>query len=129
MIPSYTVNTENSSLLNKLMSSKYLLSALLMEFSEQLRHSGVRPDVRWAPREANREADRFAKGDNTGFDPALRLRVLPPLGGRFILGDALELGAEAEDEKKKYSAEVGWKRQVKGKRKKPEDRLRQKDLW
>ena len=46
VIPSYTDNRGNGSLLNKLMSSKYPLSALLMEFGEQLRHSGVRPDVR-----------------------------------------------------------------------------------
>ena len=47
VIPSYTDNRGNGSLLNKLMSSKDLLSALLLKFSEQLRHSGVRPDVRW----------------------------------------------------------------------------------
>ena len=79
----------NGSLLKLLISSKYLLSALLMEFGEQLRHSGVRPDVRWAPREANREAHRLANGDTTGFDPSLRLRVLPPVGGWFTLDDAL----------------------------------------
>ena len=49
VIPSYTHNRGNGALLNKLMSSKYPLSALLMEFGEQLRRSGVRPDVRWAP--------------------------------------------------------------------------------
>ena len=129
VIPSYTDNRGNGALLNKLMSSKYPLSALLMEFSEQLRHSGVRPDVRWAPREANREADRLANGDTTGFDPALRLRVLPPVDGWFILDEALVLGETAESEKRKYQAEAGSRQQVKGKRKKPEDRLRLKDPW
>ena len=117
VIPSYTDNRSNGSLLNKLMTSKYRLSALLMELSEQLRHSGMRPDVRWAPREANCEADRLANGDTAGFDPSLRLHVLPPVGGWFLLDDALAMGAEA------------WKRQVKGKRKKPEDRLRLKGPW
>ena len=60
-----------------------------MEFGEQLRHSGVRPDVRWAPREANREADRLANEDTTGCDPSLRLRVLPPVGRWFTVDDAL----------------------------------------
>ena len=45
VILSYTDNSGNGALLNKLMSSKYPRSALLMEFGEQLRHSGVRPDV------------------------------------------------------------------------------------
>ena len=39
------------------------------------------------------------------------------------------LGEAAENEKKKYRAEAGSRRQVKGKRKKPEDRLRLKDPW
>ena len=43
VIPSYTDNRGNGALLNKLMSRKYPLSALLMEFGEQLRRSGVRP--------------------------------------------------------------------------------------
>ena len=90
VIPSYTDNRRNGALLNKLMSSKYPLSALLMEFGEQLRHSEVRPDVRWAPREANREADR--------------LRVIPPVGRWFILDETLVLGETAENEKKKYQA-------------------------
>ena len=46
VIPSYTDNRGNGALLNNLTSSKYQLSALLMEFGEQLRRSGVRPDVR-----------------------------------------------------------------------------------
>ena len=92
VIPSYTDNRGNGALLNKLMSSKFPLSALLMEFGEQLRYSGARPDVRWAPRETNCEADRLANGDTSGFDPLLRLRVLPPTGGWFILEEALRLG-------------------------------------
>ena len=98
--------------LEQAMSSKYLLSALLMEFGEQLRHSGVRG----APR-------------GSGFNPVLRLRVIPPVGRWFILDEALVLGEAAENEKKKHQAEDGSKRQVKGKRKKPEDRLRLKDPW
>ena len=129
VIPTYTDNRGNGSLLNKLMSSKYPLSALLMEFGEQLQHSGVRPEVRWAPREVNREADRLAIGDASGFNPVLRLRLIPPVGRWFILDEASVLGEAAENEKKKHQAEDGSKRHVKGKRKKPEDRLRLKDPW
>ena len=90
----------NVALLNNLMSSKYPLSALLMEFGEQLRHSGVRPDVRWSPREPNREADRLANGDSSRVSPAFRLWELPPAGGWFILDEALVFGEAAENEKK-----------------------------
>ena len=129
VIPSYTDNRGNGALQNKLLSSKYPLSALLMEFGERLPRSGVRPDVRWAPREVNREADRLANGDSSGFNPALRLRVLPPAGGWILLDEAVVLGETAENEKKKFLAEAGSRRQVRGKRKKPEDRLRLKDPW
>ena len=57
LVPSVTDNRGNGSLLNKLMTSRYPLSALLMEFSEQLRHTGVRPEVDGLPRETNAEAD------------------------------------------------------------------------
>ena len=67
----------------------------------------MRPDVRWSPREANRAADRLANGDSSGFSPAFRLRLLPPVGGWFILDEALVLGGTAENEKKKYQAEEG----------------------
>ena len=80
------------------MSIKCPLSALLMEFSEQLRHSGVRPNVRWTPREANCEADRLANRDTALFDPSLRLRVLPPVGvvlvGRCIGARCRSRGGE-----------------------------------
>ena len=102
VIPSYTDNRGNGSLLNELMSSKHPLSALLVEFSGSCDIQGVRPDVRWAPREANCEADRLANGDSALFDPSLRLRVLSPVGGWFSLDDALALGAEAEEEKQRY---------------------------
>ena len=120
VIPSYTNNRGNGALLNKLMTSKYPLSALLMEFNEQLRRSGVRPHVRWAPREANREPDRLANGG------CIRIRPSASSAG-VLLDDALELGETAENEKKRYREEAGTMRQAKGKRRKQEDRLRLKD--
>ena len=99
MIPSYTDNRVNGSLLNKLMSSKHPLSALLMDLNEQLRHSGVQM--------YGGHRERRTVCASSWSSPRRS-------GGWFILGEALELGAEAEDEKKKYSAEVGCKRQVKG---------------
>ena len=94
-----------------------------MEFGEAASLGSPRREV------GTTRGDRLANGDTAGFDPSPRLRVLPPVGGWFILDDALALGAEAEEVKQRYRAESGWKRQVKGKRKKPEDGLRLKDPW
>ena len=45
VVPSVTNNRGNGAVLNKLMSCRFSLSAVLMEFGRKLRHSGVRPDV------------------------------------------------------------------------------------
>ena len=40
-------------------SNRFLLTAPMMEFSEQLRRSGIRPELRWAPREGERRPRRL----------------------------------------------------------------------
>ena len=56
--PTLTDNRGNGAALNKLMTTKFPASALLM----------VRAVVEWAPREGNKEADRLANGDHGAFD-------------------------------------------------------------
>ena len=82
------------------MTNRYPLSALLMKFSEQLRHTGIRPEVRWSSRETNAEAVRLANGDSTGFSPSLRVRVFPLRPPWYVLNEALEMGAQAEEQKR-----------------------------
>ena len=96
VIPSYTDNRGNGSLLNKLMSSKYPLSG------EQPRQSGVRPDVRWTYRERRTVKPTVSQmGTARDSTPRFVFVFFPPVGGWFILDDALALGAEAEDEKQR----------------------------
>ena len=64
--------------------------------SHQLRHSVIIPDVQWAPREANSEADRLAEGCADGFDPSLRITQYL---SRCAPDDALAMGEDAENEK------------------------------
>ena len=59
----------------KLIASRYPLSALLKNFSEQFLHTGIRPGVGWSPRETNAAKDRLANDDSTCFSPSLRVRV------------------------------------------------------
>ena len=61
--------------LNKLMTTKFPSSALLMELSTYMKRMSMRTVVEWFPRECNREADRLATSDTVGFDTALRVRV------------------------------------------------------
>ena len=64
--------------------------------SQQFRHSVIIPDVQWAPREANSEADRLAEGCADGFDASLRITQY--LSG-CVPDDALAMGEGAENEK------------------------------
>ena len=75
LVPTWTDNRGNGSALNKLMSTRYPASALLMELASHMKHEKMKASVSWAPREVNREADRLANGDTTGFDPNLRLHI------------------------------------------------------
>ena len=71
MVPSLTDNRGNGALLNKLMTTKFPASALLMELSTYMKRMNMRMVVEWAPRDCNREADQLANGITTGFGPAV----------------------------------------------------------
>ena len=64
--------------------------------------------MRWAPREVNREADRLANGDSSGFNPALRLAgVAAAWGDGSYSTKHWSLGETAENEKRKYLGRGG----------------------
>ena len=73
--PALTDNRGNGAALNKLMTTKFPASALLMELACYMKKMSIRAVVEWAPREGNKEADRLANGDHRAFDPALRIPV------------------------------------------------------
>ena len=60
--PTLTDNRENGAALNKLMTTKFPASALLMELSCYMKKMSIRTIVERVPREGNREADRLANG-------------------------------------------------------------------
>ena len=64
-------NRGNGALLNKLMSTKFPASAVLMELASYMR----RMSLEWAPREGNKEADKLANCNAEDFDPSLRIDV------------------------------------------------------
>ena len=75
VVPSITDNRGNGAVLNKLMSTKFPSSAVLMELALFMKHRGMRAILEWAPRECNREADMLANGDSSLFDPERRIPV------------------------------------------------------
>ena len=67
IVPSITDNRGNGAVLNKLMSTRFPSSALLMEMASYMKSRGLHAIVEWAPREFNREADSLANGDTSAF--------------------------------------------------------------
>ena len=89
IIPTWTDNRGNGSALNKLMSTHFPSSALLMELATHMKREGIKANVQWSPRESNREADRLANGAFTGFSPEYRIHLDVGSISWYILEDAL----------------------------------------
>ena len=129
-VPTITNNRGNGSALNKLMSTKYPACAIIMEIASFMKKNGIRASVEWAPREGNRKADSLANGNVAGFSPDQKKDILPSQIQWFVLPQALEHRRQAE-EIFKCAKESGALpvRNRKGRRRRPQDRLRAKDPW
>ena len=130
VLPTWTDNRGNGSLLNKLMSTRYPVSAILMELAVHMKVMGQKTVVQWTLRAANREADSLANGDSSGFDPAKEVKFdLAHMRWR-ILPAALQMGREAEDSvaaaKRRGQLPDRGKKQ---RRRNVEQRLRVTDPW
>ena len=75
IVPTTTDNRGNGAALNKLMTTKYPASAVLVELAAYSKKMGLKASVEWSPREANREADALANGELSQFTPELRIPV------------------------------------------------------
>ena len=101
-----------------------------MELASHMKHEKIKASVSWAPREVNREADRLANGDTTGFDPNLRVHIVSTTLTWYVLEDALVMGREAE-QTFDYVKSAGLlpTSTGQGKRKRQSDRLKFADPW
>ena len=121
---------DNGAVLNKLMTTRFPSSALLMEMGSYMKARGMRAIVEWAPREFNKEADQLANGITDSFDPSRRLHVSSQSLTWNILPMALQAGRDAEqafrDMKERYGLPDRCKKQRK---RKVETRLKITDPW
>ena len=70
-----TDNKGNSYIVRKLASTKWPITSLLLELSEQLRRRRAILDLQWLPRDANAEADALTNLNFEGFTPGNRIEV------------------------------------------------------
>ena len=71
-----TDNKGNMFVVNKMLTTKLPLSAVLMQLAVALAARNLWLDVAWIPRESNVEADSLTNDDFSAFDPALRIPVI-----------------------------------------------------
>ena len=103
--PTVTDNRGNAAARNKLMTSKYPSSAILMEMSAYMKRMGIKALVEWAPREGNRQADALANRCYDGFNPALRI----PVDVRSMKSDALPQALDWGEKPKICCRKPRWK--------------------
>ena len=129
LIPTWTDNRGGSAL-NKLMSTRFPASALLMELASHMRHKGIKDNVHWAPRETNYEADRLGNGDFSGFSPEYRIPIDFYSTRWYVLDEALSMGRDAEQAyefaKEMHRLPRTTRRE---KRKRQDERLKFTDPW
>ena len=101
-------NRGNGAALNKLMTTKFPASALLMELSCNMKRVSIRMIVEWAPREGNREADRLANGVFDEFDSKLGIPVSANGLEWEILPHSLDAGRTAARQVNEATGNGGW---------------------
>ena len=130
IMPTWTDNQGNGSALNKMMTTRYPASAVIMEMSVFMKRHGLKALVEWTPRAGNREADELANGITNRFKPEYEVKINPEELQWYVLPKALEIGAQAEAEHQR-AVDGGAlpDRTKRQKKRKPEQRLRAADPW
>ena len=129
IVPSTMDDRGNGAALNKLMTTRYPASAVLMELAAYSKKMGLRASGEWSPQEANREADdALANGDFSLFTPELQIPVCSQRFQWTILVQALDHGRVAE-EAHRTAKLVGLPERKRRRRRRLEERLKMVDPW
>ena len=75
IMPKWTGSRGDGSALNKVMTTRYPASAVIMEMSVFMKRQGLRTLVEWTPREGNKEADELANGFTQRFRPEYEVKL------------------------------------------------------
>ena len=134
-IRGFTDNRGNQFALTKLMSTKWPLTAIIMELSEQLCQRRMMLGVEWIPRDQNEEADALTNDDFSLFSPERRIDVkLEEI--KFAVLEGLLEESEKFHTEIKQRKEEGAGREKAHERKGPRDRagtkrrkLRYREPW
>jgi hypothetical protein len=134
VVTGLTDNKGNAHVLQRFMTTKFPLSAVLMELAMWLPSiaevHGL--SLLWVPRLQNEEADALTNEDFSGFDPKLRIHVDPSAVKWRVLPEMSKYGsdlqarvAEAKEKLKSSQSQLS----TKGVKRKAGSSLRETDPW
>ena len=98
VVPTWTDNQGNGSALNKLTTTHFTASAVLMELSTFMERMALKALAERAPRTANKKADLLGNGDSSSLDPTLEVKINPDEIKWELLEEVLRLEQQAEDD-------------------------------
>ncbi len=127
LIPGVTDNRGNAYVLDRLMTTRFPLCAVVMELAAQMERKNVRVGLDWCPRELNSEADALANGDFTRFNPDYRIDLDVTTTDWLVLNDLMRHGEAHERAKRNEPPRP--RATAKAKRKPKWARLRVTDPW
>jgi hypothetical protein len=131
----FTDNRGNTFSLVKLMTTRYPLCCLVMEFAAQQESRSTKVDLRWAPRERNEEADILTRRDFRGFAEGLRVPFDVATYPWLVLDDLLNSGKSFYDEmdqlklNRREKEKEGGREARRGRGGKKPRTLRERDPW
>ncbi len=100
LIPGVTDNRGNAYVLDRLMSTRFPLCAVVMELAAQLERKNARIALDWCPRELNAEADSLANGDTSLFSADRRITLDVATMDWLVLNDLMRHGEMHERAKR-----------------------------
>ena len=129
-VPAFTDNRGNGYVVNKLMTTRFPLCAILMELAAQAEQRKVRMEAEWTPRDRNKEADDLSNLLTNDFDPSKEVKMELERQSWLVLPALLQSGQKFQEQKE---LEVEQRKREEGGRKrrkrKKEDKLKFRDKW
>ena len=107
---SSTDNRGNTYIVAKLASTKWPITTLLIELSEQLRARSAIMNLVWRRRDDNAEADALTNMDLKGFDPALRVGTTFKEIKWLVLDEIMDTSVQLYQEIRQQKEQQGHKR-------------------
>ena len=129
-VPAFTDNRGNGYVVNKLMTTRFPLCAIVMELAAQAEQRNVRMEAEWTPRDRNKEADDLSNLLTNNFDPSKEVKMELERQSWLVLPALLQSGQKFQEQKE---LEVEQRKREEGGRKrrkrKKEDKLKFRDKW